>query len=141
MGRLPVSATAGVYALLADGTTVEIRPAVPGDFDSVKAMHDAMSSDNMYLRFFNASRLSAETETRRLCRDPGPGRLALLALTGSGVVGCASYDLIPGTGDRTAEIAFAVADHMHHKGIATLLLEHLVSAARASQVRTFTAET
>jgi acyl-CoA synthetase (NDP forming)/RimJ/RimL family protein N-acetyltransferase len=141
MSQLPENATAGVYALLADGTTVEIRPAVPGDFDSVKAMHDAMSSDNMYLRFFNASRLSAETEARRLCRAPGPDRLALLALTGSGVVGCASYDLVPATEGRTAEIAFAVADHMHHKGIATLLLEHLISAARASQVRTFTAET
>jgi hypothetical protein len=33
----------GVYALLADGTTVEIRPAGPGDFDAVKAMHEAMS--------------------------------------------------------------------------------------------------
>jgi acyl-CoA synthetase (NDP forming)/GNAT superfamily N-acetyltransferase len=141
VSQLSESAAARVYALLADGTTVEIRPAVPGDFDSVKAMHDAMSSDTMYLRFFNASRLSAETETRRLCRAPGPGRLALLALTGSDVVGCASYDLVPATGGRTAEIAFAVADHMHHKGIATLLLEHLVSAARASQVRTFTAET
>ena len=51
-----------VYALLADGTTVEIRPAVPADFDAVKAMHEAMSSDNSYLRFFNVSRLSAERE-------------------------------------------------------------------------------
>ena len=42
-----------VYALLADGTTVEIRPATPDDFDAVKAMHDAMSPDNSYLRFFN----------------------------------------------------------------------------------------
>ena len=48
-----------VYALLADGTTVEVRPAVPDDFDAVKAMHEAMSPDNSYLRFFNVSRLSA----------------------------------------------------------------------------------
>ena len=40
-----------------------------------------------------------------------------------------------------AEVAFAVADHMHHKGIATLLLEHLVSLARSRQITTFTAET
>jgi hypothetical protein len=44
------------YALLADGTTVEIRPAGPADFDAVKAMHEAMSPDNTYLRFFNLSR-------------------------------------------------------------------------------------
>ena len=30
---------------------------------------------------------------------------------------------------------------MHHKGIATLLLEHLVSLARSRQITTFTAET
>src|SRR5206468_12389254 len=41
----------------------------------------------------------------------------------------------------TAEVAFAVADHMHHRGIATLLLEHLVSLARSRQVTTFTAQT
>jgi GNAT superfamily N-acetyltransferase len=40
-----------------------------------------------------------------------------------------------------AEVAFAVADHMHHKGIAPLLLEHLVSLARSRHITTFTAET
>ena len=42
-----------VYALLADGTTVEIRPAGPGDLDAVQDMHQAMSPDNTYMRFFN----------------------------------------------------------------------------------------
>jgi hypothetical protein len=45
-----VKQTSRVYALLADGTTVEIRPATPDDFDLVKAMHEAMSSENTYLR-------------------------------------------------------------------------------------------
>ena len=40
----------------------------------------------------------------------------------------------------SAEIAFAVAEHMHHRGIAMLLFEHLVSAARSQGVTTFTAE-
>src|ERR1700755_1563182 len=86
-----------VYALLADGTTVEIRPAGPGDFDAVKAMHQAMSPDNTYLRFFNVSRMAAETEARRIARDPAPGQAALLALTAgpapgqSAVAGVASY--------------------------------------------------
>ena len=30
---------------------------------------------------------------------------------------------------------------MHHRGIATLLLEHLVSYARSRQITTFTAQT
>src|SRR3989440_347031 len=72
-----------VYALLADGTTVEIRQACADDFDAVQAMHEAMAPDNIYLRFFSYSRRSAETEARRICRDPDrdtPGSAALLAL-------------------------------------------------------------
>ena len=129
-----------VYALLADGTTVEIRPAVPADFNAVKAMHEAMSPDNSYLRFFNVSRLSAEIEARRISRNPVPGSAALLAVANGEVVGVASY-VPPGDDPHTAEVAFAVADHMHHRGIATLLLEHLVSLARSRRITTFTAET
>ena len=129
-----------VYALLADGTTVEIRPAVPADFDAVKAMHEAMSPDNSYMRFFNVSRLSAEIEARRISRNPAPGSAALLAVANGEVAGVASYVPLREDPD-TAEVAFAVADHMHHRGIATLLLEHLVSLARSRQITTFTAET
>jgi acyl-CoA synthetase (NDP forming)/GNAT superfamily N-acetyltransferase len=129
------------YALLADGGTVEIRPAGPGDFDAVKVMHEAMSPDNAYLRFFTLSRTAAETEARRVCREPGPGHMALLALAGGEVVGCASYERLKGQPDHNAEVAFAVADHMHHKGIATLLLEHLVFYARSHQITAFTGYT
>jgi GNAT superfamily N-acetyltransferase len=142
--------TDSVYALLADGTTVEIRPAVPADFDAVKAMYEAMSPDNIYLRFFGLSRRAAEDEAQRTCRDAGPGHVALLALSDGVVLGCASYYTLRepvepgdqagrGTGG-TAEIAFAVADHMHHRGIATLLLEHLVSFAVSHQIQAFSAE-
>ena len=134
-----------VYALLADGTTVEIRPAGPDDFDAVKAMHEAMSPNNAYMRFFNLSRQAAAAEARRTCQQPGPGHGALLALCGGEVVGVASFYVTDratqASGERAAEIAFAVADHMHHRGIATLLLEHLVSLARSRQIAAFTAET
>ena len=142
---LVVDGSSQVYALLADGTTVEIRLACPDDFGAVKAMHEALSPDNTYLRFFNLSRLAADTEARRICRDPSPDQVALLALSDGEVVGCASYVTIgeraPGRQNGVAEIAFAVADHMHHRGIATLLLEHLVSYARSHQITTFTAQT
>ncbi len=71
--------------------------------------------------------------------------MALLALSDAEVVGCASYVTVgeraPGRQSEVAEIAFVVADHMHHRGIATLLLEHLVSHARSHQITTFTAQT
>jgi acyl-CoA synthetase (NDP forming)/GNAT superfamily N-acetyltransferase len=135
---------ASVYALLADGTTVEIRPATAADFDAVKAMHEAMSPANTYLRFFSMSRTAADREAKRLTREPGADHAALLALAGGEVVGTASYEVAKeptGLLSDHAEIAFAVADSMHHRGIATLLLEHLVSVARGQQLRSFVAET
>jgi acyl-CoA synthetase (NDP forming)/GNAT superfamily N-acetyltransferase len=142
---LAADEAASVYALLADGTTVAIRSAGPDDFDAIKAMHVAMSPANTYLRFFSMSRTAAQREARRLTRPRGPDHCALLALADGEVVGTASYEVTKnpddGTLGDTAEIAFAVADRMHHRGIATLLLEHLVSAARGQQLRGFVAET
>ena len=137
----PIVKLAGVYALLTDGRTVQIRPTTSEDFDAVKAMHEAMSPNNAYLRFFSLSRAAAEQEARRVTREPGPDHAALLAVYGGQLVGIASYEALRDSGGKTAEIAFAVADTMHQRGIATLLLEHLVSLARARQVETFTAET
>ncbi len=77
-------------------------------------MHEAMSPDNLYLRFFSISPLVPEREAGRVCGEAEAGRAALLALSGDEVVGCASYEPAPG---GHAEIAFAVADRMHRKGI------------------------
>jgi acyl-CoA synthetase (NDP forming) len=137
MSMAPVTAEESVYALLTDGTTAEIRAAAPGDVAAVRAMHEAMSPDNSYLRFFNFSRLSAEQEAKRVCRAPATDHEALLAVVGGTVVGVASYEVKDGTTE--AEAAFAVADQMHGRGVGTLLLEHLVSAAGRWGLSTFTA--
>ena len=129
---------AGVYALLADGTTAEIRPAAAGDFEAVREMHRAMSPDNLYLRFFSLSPAAADQEASRICRAPAADHAALLAWLAGELVGVASYECEGTSG--TAEFAVAVGDHVHHRGVATLLLEHLVSAARDQGIRTFTAE-
>jgi acyl-CoA synthetase (NDP forming)/GNAT superfamily N-acetyltransferase len=126
------------YALLADGSAALIRSAGPADRAAVLTMHEAMSAQSAYLRFFNFSTLAAGQEASRVCREPEPGHAALLAWCGDEVVGCASYERIGDGG--SAEVAFAVADRMHHKGIATLLLEYLVAQARESGVSTFTAD-
>jgi acyl-CoA synthetase (NDP forming)/GNAT superfamily N-acetyltransferase len=115
-----------------------IRPAGPEDYQPVRRLHEEMSPDNLYFRFFSMSRASAEREARRVCLDGAPGRVALVGLLGGEVVGVASYEL---TADpAAAEVALAVADTMHRRGIATLLLEHLLSLARACGVRVFAAE-
>ncbi|WP_406464943.1 GNAT family N-acetyltransferase [Streptomyces sp. NBC_01622] len=126
-----------VHALLADGTTVCIRPVEAGDHDQLQGLYEEMSPENLRLRFFGVSRRSAETAADRACR-PHPGYRALLAETQGQVIGLAEYDT-GGTG-TAADISIAVADGLHHRGIGTLLVEHLVSAARAEGVTTFTAD-
>ncbi len=130
---------AGVFALLADGTTAEISAATPDDVDAVRGMHEGMSPENLYLRFFSLNKNAAEQEARRLCRPAGPDHAALLARAGGKLIGVASYE--PTSDPAVAEVAFAVTDGMHGRGVATLLLEHLVSLARVRHLRAFTAST
>ena len=65
MGGADVMVNTVAYALLADGAAVEIRAATPGDTTLVQAMHEAMSPDHVYLRFFSFSKLSARGEAER----------------------------------------------------------------------------
>jgi acyl-CoA synthetase (NDP forming)/GNAT superfamily N-acetyltransferase len=129
----------GVYALLIDGTTVLIRPARPQDEEAVRQMHAQMSPENIYLRFFSVSKLSSVREARRVTRAADADHCALLAWLGERLVGVASYE--PAEQPGVAEIAFAVTDDMHGRGVATLLLDHLVSIARLRGVHAFTAQT
>jgi acyl-CoA synthetase (NDP forming)/predicted N-acetyltransferase YhbS len=133
-------ADGSTYALLADGATIEIRQARPDDFDAVRDMHEKMSQDNLYLRFFSVSSVAAERAARRTCREPGTDHAALLAVLDGAVVGYGIYERF-GAGSPSAEIAMAVTDDMHNRGVGTLLLEHLISLARGRGVRTFVAET
>ena len=67
-----MTVTGHSYALLADGTTAEIRPAGPDDLDAVTRFHQDMSPDNLYLRFFSLSKRAGEQEARRVCGRPTP---------------------------------------------------------------------
>ena len=92
------------YALLTDGTTIEIRPVRPDDFDAVRDMHAKMSPENLYLRFFGVSRSAAEGEARRVCREPAPDHAALLP-AGEGDAGPGTYRDAVAERERSADVA------------------------------------
>ncbi|MFF7356427.1 GNAT family N-acetyltransferase [Streptomyces filipinensis] len=129
---------APVHALLADGTTVRIRQAGPADREVVQRLYEEMAPQNLRLRFFSVSPSSAWQAAERIARGERPGYRALAAECGGRLVGLAEYEVLPG--GSTAEISVAVADDWHHRGVATLLLEHLADAARTAGVTAFSAD-
>ncbi|UUN25643.1 hypothetical protein [Streptomyces sp. FIT100] len=64
---------AQVHALLTDGTTMRIRQAGPDDRDEVLRLYEEMSPENLRLRFFAASRRSAEKAAARVADQPRRG--------------------------------------------------------------------
>ncbi|MEU3459338.1 GNAT family N-acetyltransferase [Streptomyces sp. NPDC006733] len=126
------------HALLTDGRTVEIHRARPEDHDQVLRWYEGMSSENQRLRSFGVSRRSGPQAADRACSGPRRGHHALIARCDGEVVGVAEYE--SGADAASAEIALAVADAFHHCGAGTLLLEHLVHAARQDGITSFTAD-
>ncbi|MGP3948969.1 bifunctional acetate--CoA ligase family protein/GNAT family N-acetyltransferase [Streptomyces sp. 7N604] len=131
-----------VHALLADGSTVAIRRARPDDRGEVLRMHEGMSQEDLRLRFFGVNPLYAREAAARICAPARSGYCALVAVANGRVDGVAEYSVHPAGRDEwpSADIALAVAEGRHGQGIGTLLLEHLVHAARDAGIRTFTAD-
>jgi acyl-CoA synthetase (NDP forming)/GNAT superfamily N-acetyltransferase len=126
------------YALLLDGTTVEIRPVRADDLAGLRRLHERMSPQSMYLRFFGISHAAAAQIATRLCRDPTLEGHALVACLRAEIVGVAHHEKVDTRG--AAEMAIVVADQVHHRGVGTLLIEHLASRARQHGVKAFRAE-
>ncbi|WP_055493905.1 bifunctional GNAT family N-acetyltransferase/acetate--CoA ligase family protein [Streptomyces sp. TP-A0356] len=127
-----------IHALLADGSTVCLRPVEPDDHQRLRAFYEEMSPENLRLRFFTVSPSSAAMAADHACAPARPGHRALLAEAKGRVLGLAEYDT---GGDKdAAEVSVAVAEGLHHRGVGTLLIEHLVSAARAEGITTFKAD-
>ena len=138
---MSIEAEPSAYALLTDGTTIEIRAARPDDFDAVRDMHAKMSPGQPLPALFQhepaGCRARGAPDMPRA--RPGPCRAADDAGRRTGRL----RHLRAGRGAESlsAEVAFTVADDMQNRGVGMLLLEHLVSLGRGRGFRAFTAET
>ncbi|WP_436792081.1 bifunctional acetate--CoA ligase family protein/GNAT family N-acetyltransferase [Yinghuangia sp. YIM S10712] len=125
------------HALAADGTMLRLAPAATSDEPSVRALFERLSPESLHMRFFGGSQRAATDTARRICAVDAPGAGALLAWHGGAAIGAAEfYSTAPGE----AELAVTVADDWHHRGVGTLLIEHLIDVARAQGVRFWTAD-
>ena len=125
--------------VLSDGGTVHVRPILPTDDERLVTFHAGLSPDTVYRRFFGAHpRLSAK-EIQHFTNVDYRNRLALVALQGDQLVAVARFDRR--TDSDEAEVAFVVSDAFQRRGVGTLLLEHLATAARHRGIVRFEADT
>ncbi len=128
---------------LRDGSSITIRPNGPDDEPALRVFLSRMCLETRRLRFFtgaadvtSAAHLSAAADTRHY---------GLIAHDGLGaVIGHALYiQLDPTTvqlDPTTAEVAVEVADHLHGRGLGTLLISRLAATAESHGITRFVAE-
>ncbi|MBL0885642.1 GNAT family N-acetyltransferase [Myceligenerans sp. I2] len=150
--RYPVEWEADV--VLRDGTTTHLRPIRPDDADALQRFHMAQSERSVYYRFFAALNRIPERMLRQFVTVDHVDRTALVAVrpasgsradgapegAGEEILGVARFDVVPGPGPRTAEVAFNIADTMQGRGLGSVLLEHVADAARERGIHRFVAE-
>src|SRR4051794_33252046 len=122
--------------ILRDGSALRLRSPRPDDEAAIKVFFDALAPESRYMRFHGAGR--TDTVSRNYAQADGDTRVALLARLGERVVAVAGYDRLNEPG--VAEVAFAVADDMQGRGLATRMLEQLAEVGGERGVRRFDAE-
>jgi acetyl coenzyme A synthetase (ADP forming)-like protein len=130
-----------VDVILRDGGTLRLRPPARDDEDGLRAFFEALSDQSRYLRFHGFVRVDEQLIDPFLEPDWAERGAYLASLAGDGseehVVALASYARLRDV--ATAEVALAVADGHHGRGIGTRLLEQLAERAREVGITTFVA--
>ncbi len=123
-----------VHIALRDGSTARVRPVEPSDEPALREFLAGLSQDSRWLRFFS---LGVDLD-RAAARAAAPGGYGLIVTAGADerVVAHAVYEL---ERPERAEVAFAVADEMQGRGLATVLLAHLAQVASARGIGEFVA--
>ena len=121
---------------LRDGSSVTIRPATIQDEPALRSFLYGLCLEARRLRFFtgaanitSAAHLAAVTDARHY---------GLIAHDEAGVlIGHATYVQLAET---RAEVAVEVADHLHGRGLGTILIERLAVIAEQRGITRFVAE-
>ncbi|HEX6457801.1 MAG TPA: GNAT family N-acetyltransferase [Thermoleophilaceae bacterium] len=126
-----------VDVALRDGSTARVRPVRAQDRDGLRDFLAALSTDSRAFRFFGGG-TNLEWAADWAVDVDYVNRYGLVVTTGADerIIGHAAYMR---TDNRTAEVAFEVADELQGQGIGTILLAHLAQAAQDADIPVFTA--
>ncbi len=123
-----------------ESATVEIRPIAPEDKQALEDGFARFSDQSRYMRFLAPHGRLTPAELRYFTEVDHHDHEALVALdpvTGTGV-GVARY-VRAADDPAVAEIAVAVIDSWHGRGVGTQLLTALTERAREEGIRSFSA--
>ncbi|WP_335992103.1 bifunctional acetate--CoA ligase family protein/GNAT family N-acetyltransferase [Glycomyces sp. MUSA5-2] len=124
-----------VDALDADGRIVRVRPVATGDLTALIAMHERCTTADLRYRFFGSGRGVLGIEARRLAGLNDTGRGVALVVEDDGeLIAAASFECFLEEPDR-AEFGVLVTEAHQHRGLGTLLLEHLALAAGSGGIK------
>ncbi|GAA2007924.1 GNAT family N-acetyltransferase [Brevibacterium samyangense] len=123
--------------VLRDGATAHLRPIVPSDAEAIQEMHSKQSPESIYLRFFAPLPAIPKRDLDRFVHVDYHDRVAFVMTIGDEIIGIARYDRLD---ERSAEVAFNIADAHQGRGLGSIFLEHLAAAARERGISVFTAE-
>jgi acetate---CoA ligase (ADP-forming) len=126
-----------VDVVLRDGSTMRLRPPSREDAPRLLAFFGDLSDRSLYLRFHGRPTVDAHL-VEPVVEPDWVERGALVGTKDDRIVAIANYVRLRDA--RTAEVAFAVADELQGRGIATRLLEQLAVAATATGIEEFVAE-
>jgi acetyl coenzyme A synthetase (ADP forming)-like protein len=128
--------------VLRDGSVAAVRRSTAEDRETMRRFFHELSQESRRRRFFTAGE-PADALVDRLCDSADErGNVTLVAVRQAGddvrFIAVGSYFA---TGENAAEVAFAVDDRFHGKGLATELLERLAAIAVDHGFRRFDATT
>ena len=130
----PVRWEADVVA--SDGGTVHLRPIRPEDAAALVELHDRLSEQTRYFRFFGPHPHLSARDVERFTVVDHDRRVAIVATLGDDLIGVARYETVR---EGVAEVAFVIEDAHQGRGLGPLMLEHLAAAARERGIATFEA--
>lgn len=128
----------GEVVSLDDGTRVILRPISAAHAGALLRFHSRLSTQSIQLRYFYPHKVLSPDEVAHFTQVDGVARVALVVERGEELIAVGRYDRLDD--HRVAEVAFVVADAYQHHGLATMLLQHLATAARSVGITRFTAE-
>jgi GNAT superfamily N-acetyltransferase len=119
------------------------RPVKPGDIRHIQEHFYNMDKEDIATRFFRIRNIFYEDHLQRVSEIDYVKNMTIVAYVGEGnfgrIVGMGEYVLEPGK--AMAEVAFSLLKDWQGRGVASILLEKLVSAARENGISGFIAQT